>query len=76
MYIGLYPYTTCLNVVSISCFCILMSFGQIDFPFQKSKFLKIQILVFGKILRTQKWSNSLKNVLNLFHTYLYFKDIT
>ena len=38
MYIGFYPYTTYFKVVSISCFCIYMSFGENEFPFQKSKF--------------------------------------
>ena len=40
MYIGFYPYTICFKVVSISYFCIYMSFGENDFPFQKFKFGK------------------------------------
>ena len=34
MYIGFYPYTMCFKVVSISCFCIHMSFGENDFHFK------------------------------------------
>ena len=40
MYIRFYPYATYFKVVSISCFCIYMSFGENGFPFQS--------LVFGK----------------------------
>ena len=43
--------SSCLNIM----FLYLVSFGQNDFSFQKSKCWKIRILVFGKILRTQKW---------------------
>ena len=55
MYIGFYPYTICFKVVDISCFCICKCFGKIGFPFQKFKFWKIRILVFGKICKSQKW---------------------
>ena len=73
MYIGFYPYTTCLNVVSISCFCIWMCFGKIGFPFGKSKFWKIRILVFGKISITQKWFKKFEICVEIFHTCLIFK---
>ena len=32
-----------------------MCFAKIGFPFQKSKFWKIQNLVLGKFFKSQKW---------------------
>ena len=40
MYIGFYPYAICFKVVSISCFCIHMSFGENGFSFSKIQVLK------------------------------------
>ena len=75
MYIEFYPYTICLKVVSISCFCVSMSFGENGFPFQNPSFWKIQILVEGKISITQKWFKLFEICVEFCHTYLYFKDL-
>ena len=73
MYIGLYPYTIFLKVVSISCFCIWMSFGQNDFSIQKFKFWKIRNLIFGKISKSQKWFKLFEIYVEFFHTCLFIK---
>ena len=55
-----------------SCFCIWMSFGQNVFSIQKSKFGKIQVLIFDKISITQKWFKLFEICVEIFNTSLYY----
>jgi len=50
---------------------VTMSFEKIGFPIEKSKFGKIQVLVFGKIYITQKWFKKFEICVEIFHTSLY-----
>ena len=75
MYIGFNPYTICFKLVSISCFCIHLSFGENDFSFQKFKFWKIQFLFKGQISISQKWFKLPVICVEFFNTYLLFKDL-
>ena len=55
-----------LKVVSISCFCIWMSFGQNEFSFEKSKFGKYGFWFSAKFLSHKNDTKSLKYVLKFF----------
>ena len=71
MYIGFSPYTTCLKVVSISCFCIYMCFEKIRFPFQKLSFGKYGFS-FKEIFQKHKnGSNYLKYVEFYSHIFVF-----
>ena len=52
-----------------------MYFGKIGFPFQSLIFRKYQFWFKAKFQEHKNGSNSLKYVLNFYHTYLYFKDL-
>ena len=52
-----------------------MSFGQNEFSFEKSKFGKILILVFGEISITQKWFKKFEICVENFHTKFVYQCI-
>ena len=58
----------CLSIM----FLYLNEFWKIKFPIEKSKFGKIQVLVFGNISLTQKWFKMFEICVEIFNTSLYF----
>ena len=51
-----------------------MSFEKIGFSFGKFKFGKIQVLVFDKICKTQKWFIMFEIYVEIFNASLYFNE--
>ena len=53
-------------------FLYLNEFWKNQISFGKSKFGKIQVLVFGNFSITQKWFKMFEICVEIFHTSLYF----
>ena len=69
--LDLCPYATYFNVFKYHVFVFQWVLGKIRFPIEKSKFDKIQVLVFGKNVKTQKWFHMLDIWVEMFITSLY-----